>query len=172
MGQSQSQSQSQLQPQSQSRGDWVSEVVDKYAGMVYRIAFAQMKNRVDADGVFQEVFLKLCKSAAAFETDEHIKAWLIKVTVNTSRKFFASSWNKKTVELPDELAYEEETPDVDVMPAVQSLPPKYRIVIHLFYFEDMPIAEIAKTLKLKAATVKSQLSRARELLKSKLEWRN
>jgi RNA polymerase sigma-70 factor (ECF subfamily) len=154
--------------QSQARGDWVNEVVDKYADMVYRIAFTQTKNQADADDIFQEVFLKLCKSAVAFETNEHIKAWLIKVTVNTSRKFFTSAWNKKTVELPEELAYEKEYPDFDVVPAVQSLPSKYRIVIHLFYFEDMPIAEIAKTLKLKTATVKSQLSRARELLKNKL----
>ncbi|MDR1159642.1 MAG: sigma-70 family RNA polymerase sigma factor [Syntrophomonadaceae bacterium] len=157
--------------QSQARGDWVNEVVDKYADMVYRIAFTQTKNRADADDIFQEVFLKLCKSAVAFETDEHIKAWLIKVTVNTSRKFFASAWNKKTVKLPEELAHDEENTDVDVVSAVQSLPSKYRIVIHLFYFEDMLVADIAKTLKLKTATVKSQLSRARELLKNKLKWR-
>jgi len=133
--------------QSQARSDWMDEVVDKYADMVYRIAFTHMKNKADADDIFQEVFLKLCKSAVVFETDEHIKAWLIKVTVNTCRKSFSSSWNKKVVELPEDLAYEDEQQDFEVVPAVQSLPSKYRTVIHLFYFEDMQVAEIAKVLK-------------------------
>ena len=154
--------------QSQVCDDRVNEVVDKYADMVYRIAFTQMKNQADADDIFQEVFLKLCKSAVAFETDEHIKAWLIKVTINTSRKFFTSAWQKKTVALPEKLTYEEKNLDFDVIPIVQSLPSKYRIVIHLFYFEDMSIAEVAAVLKSKNNTVKSQLSRARELLKNKL----
>ena len=155
--------------QSQARSDWVDEVVDKYADMVYRIAFTQMKNKADAEDVFQEVFLKLCKSAVAFETDEHIKAWLIKVTVNTCRKSFTSSWSKKIVELPENLAYEEEHPDFEVVPAVKSLPSKYRTVIHLFYFEDMQVTEIAKVLKSTTGTVKSQLSRARNLLRNKLK---
>ena len=155
--------------QSQVHGDWVDEVVDKYADMVYRIAFTHMKNKADADDIFQEVFLKLCKSAVAFETDEHIKAWLIKVTINTCRKSFSSSWNKKVVELPEDLEYEDKHQDFEVVSAVQSLPEKYRTVIHLFYFEDMAVADIAKTLRSTASTVKSQLSRARNLLRNKLK---
>ena len=155
--------------QSQARGDWVDEVVDKYSDMVYRIAFTQMKNKTDADDVFQEVFLKLCKSTAWFESDEHIKAWLIRVTINTCKKSFTSPWNKKMVELPEDLVYEDKHQDFEVVRAVQSLPAKYRTVIHLFYFEDMPVAQIARTLELTAGTVKSQLSRGRNLLKNKLK---
>ncbi|MCL2838544.1 MAG: sigma-70 family RNA polymerase sigma factor [Oscillospiraceae bacterium] len=155
--------------QSQARGDWVDEIVDRYADMVYRIAFTQTKNQADADDIFQEVFLKLCKSAVSFETDEHIKAWLIRVTINASRKFFGSGWNKKTVAFPEDLVYEEKDQYTEIIPIVQSLPSKYRTVIHLFYFEDMPIAEIAKILNLKATTIKSQLSRGRGIIKNKLK---
>jgi len=155
--------------QSQARSDWVDEIVAKYADMVYRIAFTQMKNKTDADDIFQEVFLKLCESEVAFETDEHVKAWLITVTINTCRKTFSSPWNKRKAEMPEDLLYEDEHQDFEVVPAVQSLPEKYRTVIHLFYFEDMAIADIAKTLKSTASTVKSQLSRARDLLRVKLK---
>ena len=155
--------------QSQVHSDWVDEAVDKHANMVYRIAFTQMKNKTDADDIFQEVFLKLCRSTVVFETDEHIKAWLIKVTINTCRKSFTSAWSKKTVELPEDLEYIDEHQDFEVVPAVQSLPMKYRTVIHLFYYEDMPVADIAKVLKSTVSTVTSQLSRARNLLRDKLK---
>ena len=155
--------------QSPARSDWVDEVVDKYADMVYRIAFTHMKNNADTDDIFQEVFLKLCKSAVAFETDEHVKAWLIRVTINTCRKSFASPWPKKMAELPENLLHEDEYQNFEVIPAVQSLPEKYRTVIHLFYFEDMAVADIATALKSTASTVKSQLSRARGLLRNKLK---
>jgi len=155
--------------QSQVHSDWVDEVVNKHADMVYRIAFTQMKNKTDAEDIFQEVFLKLCKSEVAFKTDEHIKAWLITVTINTCRKSFASPWNKKMVEMPEDLEYKDKQQDFEVVPTVQSLPQKYRTVIHLFYFEDMPVADIAKVLKSTVSTVTSQLSRARNLLRSKLK---
>ena len=155
--------------QSQVHSDWVDKIVDKYADMVYRIAFTQMKNKSDADDIFQEVFLKLCKSEVVFETDEHVKAWLIKVTVNTCKKTFSSPWNKKMVELSEDLEYKDEHQDFEVVPAVRSLPQKYRTVIHLFYFEDMPVADIAKTLRSTVSTVTSQLSRARNLLRNKLK---
>jgi len=151
----------------------VDEIVDKHADMVYRIAFTHMKNKTDADDIFQEVFLKLCESTVAFESDEHVKAWLIKVTINTCRKSFSSAWNKKIIQLPDlehkELSYEDRYQDFEILPIVQALPPKYRSVIHLFYFEDMPISDIAKALKSTNSTIKSQLSRARNLLRNKLK---
>ncbi|MDR3277454.1 MAG: sigma-70 family RNA polymerase sigma factor, partial [Oscillospiraceae bacterium] len=102
---------------SQARGG-AEEIVDKYADMVFRIAFSQTKNRADADDVFQDVFLKLFRSEAVFDSEEHIKAWLIRVAVNTSRKLFASAWNRRTVPLTDELPYEDEPPGGGVLDAV------------------------------------------------------
>ena len=158
--------------QSQARGGWVNEVIEKYADMVLRIAFIHTKNHTHAEDVFQETFLQLVRSSATFNDEEHLKAWLIRVTINISRNLLNSAWNKKTVEipdnLPDELQYEENNQNFEVAEAVKSLPSKYRTVIHLFYFEDMSVAEISKMLKMKETTVKSQLSRARKLLKNKL----
>ena len=151
--------------------NWVDEIVAKYADMVFRIAFTHTKSQPNADDIFQDVFLKLCKSKVTFETDEHIKAWLIKVTVNSSRKLFTSAWNKNTTPLLHDfdLPFEEKTHDTEIIEAVKSLPLKYRTVIHLFYFEDMAIRDISKALGIKETTIKSQLSRARILLKTKLE---
>jgi len=162
--------------QSQARSDWVDEVVDKYADMVYRIAFTQMKNKSDAEDIFQEVFLKLCKSDKVFETDEYVKAWLIRVTINTCKKTFVSPWKQRRAEMPEKLPehlihedkYEE---DSELASIVGLLPEKYRVVIYLFYFEDMSVADIAETLNSTASTVKSQLSRARGILRKKLEGR-
>ena len=154
--------------QSRLQGEWIQEIIDKYAQMVYRIAVAQMKNRYDADDVFQEVFLRLCRHNTNFESDEHVKAWLIRVTVNCSKTSLTSPWRKKTVEMPENLEHHDEYQDFEVLPAVQSLPSKYAAVVHLFYFEDMSVAEISTTLKMPVATVKTRLSRARKLLKDKL----
>jgi RNA polymerase sigma-70 factor (ECF subfamily) len=151
----------------------LDEIVNKYADMVFRIAFARTKNQADADDVFQDVFLKLCGSKIAFDSDEHVKAWLIRVTINTSRKFFSSVWNKKTVELPTDLPVDEKYPRSEtrseVVEAVKHLPQKYGTVIHLFYYEEMSVAEIAAALGVNVNTIKSRLARARKLLKPKLE---
>lgn len=143
-------------------------VIEKYFDMIYHLALSQVKNRNNADDIVQEVFLKYIQSSKTFESDEHIKAWLIRVTINCSHSFFTASWFKKTVPLEDELVFEMEEKS-DVYYAVLELPVKYRTVIHLFYYEDMSIAEISRTLRIKETTIKSQLSRGREMLRQKLK---
>ncbi|MCM1266657.1 MAG: sigma-70 family RNA polymerase sigma factor [Bacteroidales bacterium] len=147
--------------------------VDRYADMVYRLALTQMKNRADADDLFQEVFVRLVSHIGELQSWEHVKAWLIRVTINCAKKHFALYWNKNVDYLEDEEklrgeeAYEppEEHP---VRGAVQKLPPKYRAVVHLFYYEELSVAEIAASTGQKESTVKSQLHRAREMLKELL----
>ena len=146
-------------------------IVEKYFDMIYRLAFSQTKNREHTDDVVQEVFLRFIKSDKSFESDEHIKAWLIRVTLNCSHSVFSSSWYKKTVPLAEnenELIFDSAEKS-DVYYAVAELPPKYRAVIHLFYYEDMSIEEISKYLKINPSTIKSQLSRGRKLLREKLK---
>jgi len=143
-------------------------VVEKYFDMIYHLALSQVKNRTYADDVVQDVFFKYIQSEKNFESEEHIKAWLIRVTINCSKSLFTSSWFKKTAPLEDEFVFDMEEKS-DVFYAVSELPLKYRSVIHLFYYEDMSIAEISKTLNIKEATVKSQLSRGREMLRVKLK---
>lgn len=148
--------------------------IDRYADMVYRLALSQMKNTTDADDLFQEVFVRLVSHIQDLESWEHVKAWLIRVTINCAKKHYDQYWNKNVdyMEEPERVAddsggYElpEEHP---VRAAVQKLPPKYRLVIHLYYFEERTVAEIAKLTDQKETTVKSQMHRAREMLKDLL----
>lgn len=154
----------------------IDDVIDKYADMVYRISFAATKKEDDAQDVFQEVFLRLTANLHKLESEEHIKAWLIRVTANCAKKHFSSYWNRNVSSMTD---MEIEEPGVcdnyeavegnPVTQAVKELPEKYRIPVHLFYYEQLSIQEIAKALDMKESTVKSHLFRGRELLKSKLE---
>lgn len=142
--------------------------VEKYFDMIYRLALSQTKSREHAEDVAQEVFLRYLKTDKVFESEEHIKAWLIRVTINCSRSLFTSSWMKKTVPLMEDIVFDTEEKH-DVYYAVLELAPKYRTVIHLFYYEDFSIADISKYLGIKESTVKSQLSRGRDILREKLK---
>jgi len=147
--------------------------VDRYADMVYRLAISQMKNKADADDLFQEVFVRLVRHIGELQSWEHVKAWLIRVTVNCAKKHFDLYWNKNVDYIEDEEtirgeeAYEP-PPEQPVREAVLKLPPKYRLVVHLFYYEEFSVAEIARLTEQKEGTVKSQLHRAREMLKKLL----
>lgn len=148
--------------------------IDRYADMVYRLALSQMKNRMDADDIFQEVFVRLVSHIQELESWEHVKAWLIRVTINCARKHFDQYWNKNvgyiedTERLEDEAAEFEMPEEHPVRAAVSRLPSKYRTVVHLYYFEELSIAEIAQLTGQKESTVKSQMHRAREMLKELL----
>lgn len=146
---------------------------------VYKLAFAMMKNPHDADDVFQEVFLRYFKKNPVFESEAHQKAWFIRVTVNCCKNYWTSPWNTRTVGL----GVQEETgimgadgesvlfaceEDKRVFEAVRSLPDKYRVLIHLFYYEDMSVEEISCAVNRKPATVRTQLVRARDRLKELL----
>lgn len=148
--------------------------MDKYADMVYRVAMNQMKNKQDAEDIFQEVFIKWMKYRNQFENEEHEKSWLIRVTINQCKNVLTSSWRKRNQELSDEIqntmvyedTYAEES---ELMKTIAKLPEKYRIVIHLFYYEDLSVAEICKVTGQKESTVKTQLTRGRRKLKHLLK---
>ena len=151
------------------------EVVRKYSDMLYRLALAKTGNSHDAQDIVQEVFLKLIRSGKTFTDQEHRKAWLIRVTVNAGKNLNRSAFKRKnTGESPDFAKSEDnafsrlETREV-VRPAVMSLPEKYRIIVHLFYYEDLQITEICKATGLGLNTVKSRLHRARNILREKLK---
>lgn len=148
--------------------DCVENVVRYYADMVYRLAFARTGTKYDADDIFQEVFLRYVTKRPAFKSEEHRKAWLLRVTVNCSNKFWNSFWKKKVQGLTGDLVFaEQET--VELYEELQKLPPKYREVVHLFYYEDMPLEEISRVLKRKNSTVRTQLTRARAMLRKFME---
>jgi len=151
-----------------NKNDGKREVVERYFDMIYKLAVSQTKSKESADDVVQEVFLRFLKSDKDFESDEHIKAWLIRVTINCSHNVFSNSWTQKTVPLTEDIPFDTEEKG-DVYYAVLELPQKYRAVIHLFYYEDMSVEEIARALGSNGSTVKSQLSRGRKMLREKLE---
>lgn len=148
-------------------------LVRKFADMVYRLALLNMKNQQDAEDIFQEVFLRLVDHLHKLHSEEHVKAWLLRVTVNCCKKQFQSAWRRKTSSLGYDMAVEwaVHCPEdySEVYEAVRELPEKYRNVIHLFYFEDLPVKTISRVLKIGESTVKSQLFRGRDMLKSKLK---
>ena len=147
------------------------DLTKKYFNTVYRLALSRTRDKSYADDVTQEVFVRFLKTNKNFESEEHIKAWLIKITINCSKDIFLNTWFKKTTslsEVKEEITFDDDD-KTDIYYAVMSLPQKYRTVIHLFYYEDYSISDISKSLNIKESTVKSQLHRAREILKTKLE---
>jgi len=158
--------------QSLRTNDCIDDIIEDYADMVYRLAASYTGSKVDADDVFQEVFIRLVKKKPKFVDEEHRKAWLLRVTINCSKKLIGSSWKRKTVEYDESINNSmifEMQEDSELFYTIQKLPAKYRVVIHLFYYEDMSTKDIATTLNQFETTIRSQLSRARKKLKSLLE---
>ena len=147
----------------------VEKIVRKYADLVYRVALTMLKNKDDAEDVFQDVFMKICTENMSFMSEEHEKAWLIRVTKNKCLDFLKRSCNKNKEELDENLVKEESNNNQHVVDEVMKLPEKYRIIIYLFYFEGYKINEMAQILDINESTIKSQLVKARELLKESLK---
>lgn len=141
--------------------------VEEYGNMVYRLAFFYTNSKYDADDIYQDVFLKYLQNKKQFKNEEHKKAWLIKVTINSCKKLWLSSWKRKTDLLSEEIKFETEE-DIGLYNVIKKLPKKYRVVIHLFYYERYSIKEIGSILKQKESTIRTWLTRARKLLKNQI----
>ncbi len=151
-----------------NRNKIIEETIEKYSNMVYRLAMARTGNVEISEDVYQEVFFRLARKMPEFESEEHKKAWLIRVTINCTKTILNSSFLKHRAELDENLKFE--TPERhDVYYAVLNLPIKYRTVIHLYYYEEYSIKEISKILKVNENTIKSRLARARSKLEKILE---
>lgn len=137
---------------------------------IYRLAYSYTGNISDADDVTQSVFIKLYKRMNKFDSDISVKKWLIKVTINECKTLFLSSWYKRIVPISDR---EENigvvSKDNDILSSIMELPKKYKLVIYLYYYENYKIKEIADILKMNENTVKTNLSRARDMLKDILK---
>ena len=142
--------------------------VERQGAAVYRLAYAMARSRSDSDDIFQEVFLRFHRSAPAFATPEHERAWLLHVTTNCARSLLASPWRRRTVPLEDVYPYTDPAASA-VDDALARLPGKYRAVIHLFYYEGYQTEEIARILGRSPSTVRAQLTRARQKLRALLK---
>ncbi len=146
--------------------EYIEQAVKKYSSSMLKTAFSLLKSTADAEDAVQEAFIKLLTKAPEFENDEHQKAWLLRVTVNISKNMLKSA-KRKNLPLTEEIPYKEKSDDV--LPYVLSLDEKYRVVIHLYYYENYSIKEIAEILSLPTATVGTRLSRARKMLEKSLK---
>ncbi len=150
----------------------IEEIVKEYSDMVYRMAMIYGRTKEDAEDIFQEVFLRLVRYIHRLESREHIRNWLIRVTINCGKTHRRKMAKQQTLPLNE--GWVGEVPDDSsemewrVYTAVKSLPPTYRTIVHLYYYEELSIKEISKCLKRKEGTVKSQLARGRALLSRKL----
>lgn len=148
----------------------VNHAIEKYADMVRHVCFYHLKNHSDAEDVFQNVFLKYMLHDEPFNDDEHEKAWLLRVTINSCKDYLNDFFRRNKVPLEMLNEIEAEIPDEhkEVLEAVLSLPAKYKDVIYLYYYEGYKADEIGKILGKKENTVYSLLSRGRKMLKEKL----
>lgn len=150
------------------------DVIDRYSSMIYRIAYSYTGNRYDAEDVMQDVLCRYIEKGIKFESEAHEKAWLIKVTVNRSKSLLSSSARKRSAPIEDADSVTDESQALEaiespVLNAVMKLDPAQRLCVHLFYYEDMSISQIAEKTGYLIPTVKSHLFRARRALGKMLE---
>lgn len=140
-----------------------------YGNHILRLAYSYLHNLSDAEEILQETLIRYLDKAPVFEHAEHEKAWLCHVASNLSKNRLKYNSIRSTDELQEELVAEEREDLSFVWEAVKNLPDKYREVIHLYYYEGYPTAEIARILKRNESTVRSDLRRGRERLKEQLK---
>ena len=153
-----------------------THAVEQYQNMVYRTALHALGSPQDADDAVQEVFLRLFRYKALFESEEHLRRWLLRVTVNHCRDVLKSPWRKRRVsweELPETPVFDKPR-QAALYREVMALPEKYRTVLNLFYYEELSVREIGELLGVGESTVTTRLARARRRLKERLgeDWQD
>ncbi len=144
--------------------------IERYSDTVRRLCLLHLKNDADTEDIFQTVFLKYVLSSVSFQDEEHEKAWFIRVTINACKDLLKSFFRSHTVSLEEVMEQPAQlSPDHrDVLDAVLSLPPKYRNVVYLHYFEDYTAPQISRILHKNVNTIYTLLTRSKQMLKEKL----
>lgn len=140
-----------------------------YGDAIFRVALHAVGDRGTAEDVTQTVLLRLYQHGEEFQSADHLRHWLFRVAVNESRKVLRSPWRRRTVPLEDWDGPAPQREDSGVLEAVLALEPKYRVPVYLYYYEELPVKDIAETLGEKVSTVQTRLQRAREKLRLALE---
>ena len=149
--------------------DNAGRMLDQYGDSILRLSYSYLHNMADAEDIVQETLIKYMKTAPEFENENHEKAWLLRVAANISKNKIDYNKVRQSDELNDTLIAEEREDLSFVWEAVKGLPDNMRDVIHLFYHEGYSTREIASILKRKESTVRSDLKRGREKLKTVLK---
>lgn len=148
----------------------VNRAIEQYSDMVRRLCMIHLKNYADTEDIFQTVFLKYVLSSAAFENEEHEKAWFIRVTINACKDLLRNFFHSHVTSLDEILEHSAEMQEDhrEVLEAVLSLPQKYREVVYLHYYEGYTAPEISQILGKKVNTIYTLLTRSRQILREKL----
>lgn len=147
-----------------------SKLYHRHVDMVYRVCYVYMKNQHDTEDMVQNTFIRLMSDKTLFESVEHEKAWLIRTAINCCKDYFKSWW-QRTVMLKDKVIDVEIAPFEidDTLDKVLKLPPKYKIVVYMYYYEGYSTVEIAEILEKNESTIRSHLHLARKRLKMAIE---
>ncbi len=145
-----------------------AELARAYAPAIFRLAYARTGSRADAEDIMQEVFVRLLRAGPDFADRAHARAWLLRVAANCANDWFRAPWRRREGPLTDSLPAPEHE-DGGVVEAVLALPAKYRTAVHLYYYEELSVAEIAKITGKSESAVKSRLFRARAMLREALK---
>lgn len=152
----------------------VRELAERYKDDIFRAAFSVCGNIEDAEDAVQEAFIQYMKSSRQFESEEHIRAWLLRTAINKAKNTVRTFWHRNRTSIEDYMDSLQfrEPEDRDLAEAVMALPKKQRMVIYLYYYEDDPVSEISDITGLSESAVKGQLFRARKKLKQMLggDW--
>lgn len=146
------------------------DAVEHYLDMVYRIALNWFRNPSDAEDASQNAMLRLWQTDTEFQGEDHLRHWLVRVTLNECKRISSHPWRSRTVPLENcqEPAFTDPA-RAELFQEVMSLPAKYRVPLYLYYYEGYSVDEVGGLLKLKASTVQTHLARARAKLKTQLE---
>lgn len=145
--------------------DFIKSAVINHSLTIAKVAFSYLKNIADAEDIVQEAFLTLMQKQPKLENEEHLKAWLIRVAINKCKNHLKSGWFKRNTPIKGDISYLPPKQD-EVLSAVLSLDVKYRIPIHLYYYQGYSIREIGEIMSIPSATVGTRLARGRRLLKN------
>ena len=146
--------------------EYIEKAVKTYSKSMLNAAYSLLGSVPDAEDAVQDAFVKYIQKAPAFKDADHEKAWLLRVTINISKNMLKSK-GRKNLPVYEDIPYEQN--NNEVLQCVLSLEEKYRTIIHLYYYEDYSIKEIASILSLPRATVGTRLSRGRSILKTMLK---
>ena len=151
----------------------VRNAIHLYGDSVKRVCMVYLKNSADTEDIFQNVFIKYATRSPQFESDEHEKAWVLRVAINECKDFLKSFYKRNIMPTRPDLFIHQQTTSLSterskVLEAVLSLPRRYREVIYLFYYEDYSAVKIAEVLNKNANTIYTRLARGRDMLKAEL----
>ena len=149
--------------------EYIKSLIEKYGVMLFRICYCILCNPDDAEDALQDTFVKYITKAPEFESEEHEKAWLIKVSTNISKNMVLLHKRRKTADLDELNSIGIEDEDSQVFEAIMSLPVKFKIVMTLFYIEGYNSKETADIIGISPDAVRKRLQKGRELLKMEIE---